>query len=668
MLKCQSGAVITLQIILLVQMASSALAQVNQQAIDDVAAGKVKVAKASWWGFDPVESTPALQAAIDSGAEKVIVENLGKPWIVDKMRLASDQELFFEEGVEVLAKQGAFKGTGDSLFSANLQENITLNGYGATLRMRRADYDGPEYEKAEWRMVLAFRSCSNVKVYGLTLTESGGDGIYLGTAKAGVTNKDVHIKDVICDKNYRQGISVINAENLLIEDTILRDTAGTAPQAGIDFEPNSPGERLVNCVMRNCVSEGNAGDGYDIYIPPLTAESEPISMRFENCRSIGNNTGTRIVTGNTPDRAVRGTIDFTNCVFEGSRSAGVSIVGKPVNGCRISFENCAVLDAAAEAPNAAPIVLMSRQGNSEAIGGVDLGTFRVRDAVDRRPMTYIDMAGGVGLQGITGKLVVEKAGAQEEVVITDKLLAEWMPFAALKAIPRTSLAALALKPLVAEADAAAYSLEFVRLRRVGRLLLYATAGDEVSFRVRYMQVAKYSGRPIPVIIVAPSGTEVKRVEAAFKEETPVSFEAPETGVYRVTVDPGGNYAQIIGNSHPMTLNGEDTPVGLYSSPGELFFWVPAGTKEFGVRVYGEGLGEAVKATLLNPAGEVVEEADNVTRTHQFEVTLPEPSPGEAWCLCLARASEIMMEDHHVDLRGIPPLLAPSREALLVPAQ
>ena len=69
---------------------------------------------------------------------------------------------------------------------------------------------------AEWRMVLEICSCTNVTISGMTLAESGGDGIYLGTAGGDKPCKNVVIKDVICDRNYRQGISVINAENLLI--------------------------------------------------------------------------------------------------------------------------------------------------------------------------------------------------------------------------------------------------------------------------------------------------------------------------------------------------------------------------------------------------------------------------------------------------------------------
>ncbi len=128
--------------------------------------------------------------------------------------------------------------------------------------MHRDDYAQPPYEKAEWRHTLQILSSSNVKVAGLTMTESGGDGIYLGTATSGVTNKNIQIVDVVLDKHYRQGISVITAGDLLIENTIMRNTAGTAPMAGIDFEPNHPSEQLVNCVLRNCVVEDNQGVGY----------------------------------------------------------------------------------------------------------------------------------------------------------------------------------------------------------------------------------------------------------------------------------------------------------------------------------------------------------------------------------------------------------------------
>ncbi|MCX7888041.1 MAG: hypothetical protein N3B01_12415, partial [Verrucomicrobiae bacterium] len=81
--------------------------------------------RAAAFGFNPTNATAALQAAVNSGARKVIVENMGAPWIVNKIQLAGDQEIVFEKGVVVQALRGAFKGTGDSLFTGTLKTNIT---------------------------------------------------------------------------------------------------------------------------------------------------------------------------------------------------------------------------------------------------------------------------------------------------------------------------------------------------------------------------------------------------------------------------------------------------------------------------------------------------------------------------------------------------------------
>jgi hypothetical protein len=95
-----------------------------------------------------------------------------------------------------------------------------------------------------------------------------GDGIYLGVGQRGVPCTDILIRAVLCDRSHRQGISVISAENVLMENCVLRGTSGTPPMAEIDFEPNEPGERIANCVMRNCTVADNAGDGFALCLGP----------------------------------------------------------------------------------------------------------------------------------------------------------------------------------------------------------------------------------------------------------------------------------------------------------------------------------------------------------------------------------------------------------------
>ena len=651
--------------LLTVMLALPAFAAVNQQAIDDVAAGKLNEAKASWWGFDAADSTAALQAAINSGVKRLTIDNVGKPWIVEPIHLVSNQEIVLEKGVTVLAKRGAFEGGSDSLFNIIGKQNVTIRGYGATLRMWRDDYAKAPYSKAEWRMTLEMDGVNNVKVYGLTLAESGGDGIYVGAGADGAPCRNVLIKDVTCDRNYRQGISVISAENLLIEDCVLSNTDGTAPRAGIDFEPNGPTERLVNCEMRNCLIQGNGGDGIDIYIPTLNGTSEPVSMRFADCKCSGDRSGAlRLYTGNTEADAVMGRIEFVGCTFEGSKAAGISVGDKPVGGLKLRFASCTVANVALENPAESPIMLAASGNARRSVGEIEFADCIVGDPLKRQPLNFLDSTGNIKVEQVTGKLTLEQGETRTELPITSEVLAKWMPFLAFKVIAPVKLAGLTLhpaKPIAASEGNAPPA----RLREAATYALYAQAGQAVGVTVRYLPVARYAGNTIPVVITAPSGKEAHRADLPFEKETRVSFTAPETGVYSVVCTPGANWVQVIDSTNPVSLSAEPRAVPFYSSTGRFYFWVPKGTREFAIKTVGQDGGESLKATLCDPAGKVVESADNILRASQFTQELPEPSPGGIWSLLIELPSAGIMEDYRVDMFGVPPLLAGSEGAVLV---
>ncbi len=649
---------------LLTQLPAAAQVAPDARKIAAVAKGSITEARASWWGFDSKDSTGALQAAISSGVPKLVVDKMAGPWIVTPITLVSNQEIVFAEGVVILAKRGEFKSGGASLFTAANRENLTLSGYGATWRMWRDDYANPElYSKAEWRMCLALGGCTNVKILGLTLTESGGDGIYLGVGTGGATNKDILIKDVTCDKNYRQGISVITAENLLIENCTLINTGGTNPRAGIDFEPNHHEECLVNCVMRNCHIENNEGDGIVMYLAPLDATSKDISLRFENCRSVGNRASARFSTRGNTDQAPTGLVEFVNCVFESSQNEAISVT-KPAGRTRVRFVDCTIINPGS---GSAPIMLSSRQDANAPGGGVEFVNCVIQDAKERNPIAFVD-GGGVGLADVRGTLIVDKSGQRKTIELTNEQIAQWMPFLTWKIIPHMDLDGLDLTPLVERADARKYAFGFGNVRNRGRYLLYADKGDNVAFTVDHFQVGNYGGKPIPVVVTAPSGKEIQRVKAPCKQRTAVAFTAPETGVYRVVADPGANRLRITECTNPLNLNGEDGAIRLIHAAGDYYFWVPAGTTEFAVRVGGEGTGERIRAMLIDPDGKIVDKVDNTAAVYQFEVQQPVDTPGRAWIIRLAKPTATAWEDHYLDLRGVPPIVAPSREALLTPVE
>ena len=302
------------------------------------------VVTASSFGFDPEDSTEFLQKALDSGARRIVIDRRPAPWITRPLFVRSNCEVVFERGVEVVAKKGEFRGKNDSLFTLKRSENVKLSGYGATLRMHRADYAAAPYTKAEWRMSLNLLSCSNVVVEGFTLLESGGDGVYLGvTGEDHAPCRNVVLRDLVCDRQYRQGISVISARNLLIERCMLRGTGGTPPAAGIDFEPNRASEELSEIVMRDCIITNNHGAGIQFYLGQLNATSKPISVKIVNCLSTDNSRGFWLGHGRAHSH-VRGGIACENCIIATRNAPAVHIPSQSDDAVSVTFEKCRLVD------------------------------------------------------------------------------------------------------------------------------------------------------------------------------------------------------------------------------------------------------------------------------------------------------------------------------------
>jgi hypothetical protein len=288
----------------------------DSNKIRDVQSGKQKVANAVWWGFDGTNSTAMLQAAIRSGAKKVIIPKLEVPWTMEPVFLVSEQELFFEEGTKVIAKSGAFRGINDSFFSAVDKHDITIQGYGAEFFMLKEDYSRSDYPRSEWRNCISLKGCRSINIFGIHVSNSGGDGIYIGRGNDSTYCYDIHIKDVVSDNNYRQGISIISAQKLLVENCSFNNTKGTLPQAGIDFEPNRPDERLIDCIFYNCNATQNIGFGIQLALFNLNVTSLPISITIDSCTMRSNRSGSLGIYGPTIDKGRLGYIQFIGNLFE----------------------------------------------------------------------------------------------------------------------------------------------------------------------------------------------------------------------------------------------------------------------------------------------------------------------------------------------------------------
>jgi hypothetical protein len=404
----------------------------DQQSAEEVVAGKRSIANAAWWGFNREDSTDSLQAAINSGAKTLVVPFMGDPWIVRPLQLRSQLEIVFQPGVLILAKKGEYRGGGDSLFTAVGQSNIVIRGYGATLRMHKREYQKPPYSKAEWRMGIALRGCRHVLIEGLRVESTGGDGFYVDGGGDLGWSQDITIRNCTAYDNHRQGLSVISVMNLLVDNCRFASTWGTAPEAGIDLEPDTEQNRLVNCVIRNSTFENNNGNGILVYLKPLTTNSEPVSIRFEHCwvrmtearltplepgPSAGLNGVAGIAVGAVKDNGPKGLIEFLDCVTENTGTEGARVYDKSATSARVRFVNCAfrnpwVSPAPGDGEPRVPIILHLRQPkNTENLGGIDFQDCYVYDSAPRPTVRFEVDQGDFGLRDVHGQIMAGGPGA-----------------------------------------------------------------------------------------------------------------------------------------------------------------------------------------------------------------------------------------------------------------
>ena len=631
-----------------------------------VTSGELREAKVSWWGFDPTDSTKFLRAAIHSKVPRLIVDKQASAWITGPLVLVDNQEIVFEEGVELLAKAGLFLGKNESLLTASNTKNLKLLGLGngAVLRMRKSDYHAEPYEKSEWRHGIFLRSVENVTVENLSIVSSGGDGIYLGVATRGIPCRNVTIKKVVCDDNNRQGISVISADKLLIEDCVLKNTWGTAPQAGIDFEPNSPNEQLTDCIVRRCLIENNAGDGIVLALKYLSKSPTPISIRIEDCVVKGNkNNGFRHAPRDTNENQLKGSCEVIGCRFEDNHRGGIMIDPKHVDASTLTMKDTTIINCGKDEKNT-PIILMGDEFID--FGGVDFGVIRVTDSFDRPPFVLSNRFGYP--QKVRGTLYLQRGEKTEKIEINDAWFAREYPnmVNVIRRIPLKEPAPERFVPLEKANVDVDTKFPTIWQRSRGAYWLYAEKGTPIRFALAVRQIGRTEIKKSAVALTLPDGT-IRRLEIPadkIKDFEYVLPNAPETGVYRLVVDVGSHAVQML-RCNQTTVISAFPRLALVHTTGTLHLLVPPGTQEFGIRVRGEQ-GETVKASIIDPAGQTAWTEDNITNVVQFNRAAQDGKIEGLWQIVLDRPSKGAFEDNAVTILGLPPLLGLDPKQLLVP--
>lgn len=145
----------------------------------------------------------------------------------------------------------------------------------------------------EWGYGVSVLGSSKVFVHDIKLSNSWGDGIFVGATGSGSRlrpSSDITLNRVVADNNRRQGLSVGPAERVFVYNSTFSNSNGAAPQSGIDIEPQADGPaNLIR--IENSVLSGNMGSGLE-----LCAYSSNIVVKKTTIR---NNNGFGILATNS---------------------------------------------------------------------------------------------------------------------------------------------------------------------------------------------------------------------------------------------------------------------------------------------------------------------------------------------------------------------------------
>ena len=222
-------------------------------------------------GTDTLNDTRAFQKAIDSMASLgggIVKVHAGNYYIdVDSsIKMRSHVTLNMFDTTRQLIAKPTYSGRYNIIVIKEVK-NVSI--IGGKIKGEREKHLGPECEhKCEQGYGIGIYGSSNINVTDSYITECWGDGVVLA-GSYGVDCKNITLNRVTSSNNRRQGLSILNGDGVMVDSCSFLYTHGTAPQDGIDIEPDAG--TTQNVTIRNCLISHNMGNGVEMNAKPTTS-------------------------------------------------------------------------------------------------------------------------------------------------------------------------------------------------------------------------------------------------------------------------------------------------------------------------------------------------------------------------------------------------------------
>ena len=205
--------------------------------------------------------------------------------------------------------------TGTGAVTLNLSNTTRVTIQGVTIDGNLSAFGGVVTEQKHG---IFAPHTSFLALTDVVSTNHKGDGLYLGHSSIGIST-DTLMTNCRMVGDWRNGLSIINAQRFKAIACQFTGTSGTAPQFGVDIEPNLDTDTIDDIGFVGCNFDGNVGGGFSVVLRN-TPTARQAGIYCDSTCTASNNTGPGVLLQNARDFTWEG-------AASNNSSYGVTIIG-----------------------------------------------------------------------------------------------------------------------------------------------------------------------------------------------------------------------------------------------------------------------------------------------------------------------------------------------------
>lgn len=271
---------------------------------------------------DSIDDTKAIQKAINLAAISKIKLIIPKgKYLIDGnvgLLIPSNSIIEWEKGAVFVCipnKNTDYRVINVKGTIAQIVENVIL--INPNIIGDRASHIGVEGEHGHG---IVISNSKNVKIFNAVIKDCWGDGVAI------YEGDDILIENLLSENNRRQGLTITSGKNITILNPVCININGTAPESGIDIEPNYPTDHLENIKIINPTTKNNLGAGITIGCNKFINSTKHVSVTIENHIDSSSSQGFQVASlGNGSEGKLTGYFKNLNGKYYNNKQNGIVI-------------------------------------------------------------------------------------------------------------------------------------------------------------------------------------------------------------------------------------------------------------------------------------------------------------------------------------------------------